>query len=119
MTVTIEPPDFEDMMEVAERIRNLSLKEMVLKDTLKKKESEIYIEAITTDKHLVNGKPPSAVFVENAWKHTGFDGELLEIRNELATVSADLDHQKNIFGIRKDMLEIWRTESANKRASVL
>lgn len=119
MSTTISPPDFDDLMEIAERIRELSLKEMVLKDEIKKKESEIYIKAITTDEHLVNGKPPSAVFVENAWKHAGFEGELLEIRNELSIVSADLVYQKNIFSIKKDMLEVWRTDSANKRASVL
>ena len=119
MTGTINPPDFDDMMELSETIRELSLKEIGLKNKIKEEEAKVVIEATLSDEHLVNNKPPSMAFINSAWIFTGFNGEILELRSELAKVSSELDAVKRVFDLKRDMLEVWRTESANKRASVL
>lgn len=119
MSIIDNPPDFEDMMEIAEEIKRLSLGSAVLENQIKFTESDIVIEATANEKYFVSGKPPSMAYINSTYKVTGFDGELKNMKNELANLQSQLEYNKNLFSIKKDMLEVWRTESANKRASVV
>jgi hypothetical protein len=119
MSTIINPPDFEDVMEIVERIRELSLQEAILSNKIKFMESDITAEATENEKYFVNGKPPSMTYINSTYKVTGFDGELKKLRNDLAQIQSELEYRKNLFSVKKDMLEVWRTESANQRASVL
>lgn len=119
MTGTIKPPDFDTMMELAENIRDLTLKELVLKNEIKQRESEIVMEVTTNPTYYKDGKIPAMNFIEATYKVNGINGELAESRNTLANVSAELDFCKRKFDILKDMLNAWQTESANLRASTI
>lgn len=108
-------PDFEDFIKLTEEIRELSFYKMQLENKLKGREALIFQEAMS--KPLENGKFPSASFVTNAYLHTGFNGELMEDREKLAHTSSDLEQKKLQLSIYKDMLELYRTFSANERSS--
>lgn len=107
-------PDFEDFLKLADEIGELSFKKMQLENQLKAKESATFRRAMSTPN--VDGKFPSASFVTNAYLHSGVDGELLEEREKLADISAMLDKRKIKLAIYRDMLEVFRTVSANERS---
>jgi hypothetical protein len=108
-------PDFEDFMKLAGEIRELSFKKMKLESTLKAGEAITFREAMS--KPLENGKLPSSSFVINAYLHMGINGELVGDRELLASVSSELEHKKIQLSIYRDMLELYRTFSANERVA--
>jgi hypothetical protein len=108
-------PDFEDFMKLADEIGELSFKKMQLDNKIKAAETEIFKDAMS--RPLENGKYPSSSFVVNAFLHTGFNGELIEQRERLADISAMLEKRKLLLSIYRDMLELYRTFSANERSS--
>lgn len=108
-------PDFEDFLKLAESIRELSFKKMKLENALKAGEANTFREAM--NKPLENGKLPSSSFVVNAYLHTGLNGELLGDRELLASTISELEQKKIQLSIYRDMLEVFRTISANERIS--
>jgi hypothetical protein len=105
-------PDFDDLMKVADDIGELSLRKMQLENQLKAAEANVFKTAMNIP---VNGKLPSASFVTNSYLHTGINGELIITRDELAFVQSQLDKKKIQLSIYRDMLEVFRTVSANER----
>jgi hypothetical protein len=114
----MELPDFEIMASAVERITSLSEKKGVLEIQIKEQEASIFKRALVEEKYFQNGKPASATFVENAYKYTGFEGEILPLRYELLAVSTQLDNTKANFDLMKNKIEIWRSEQANQRGAV-
>lgn len=104
-------PDFDDFMKIADEIGQLSLEKMRLETTIKSEEAETFKKVMFGE-----GKPPSVSFVTNAYLHTGIDGKLLEYRYTLASVISLLEKRKLQLAIYRDMLEIFRTVSANERS---
>jgi hypothetical protein len=115
----VELPDFEDMQKIIAEIRDLQLRELRFEIVLKRKEAEVYIETSKNPKYFINDKPPSATFVKSTYEFTGLSNELLKIRAELAKVQAELDYKRNLFYLMKDMIDVWRTVSANERQTLL
>ncbi len=118
MINTADLPDFNSMAEIVEKIRLLSYKKIVLENKIKSKEATIVKDALTKEEHFPNGKVPSMVFITSTYLFTGFKGELLPLREELAQTVSDLEHSKLTFRVFEDMIEVWRTQSANERRSV-
>jgi hypothetical protein len=58
-------------------------------------------------------------FIESTYKYTGFNNELIPLRNEYAEVTADLEESKLKFNICRMQLDVYRTEAANNRATTL
>jgi len=108
-------PDFEDFMQLADEIGELSFKKMQLDNKIKEAETLVFRTAMASP--LENGKLPSATFVNNAFLHTGMNGELVEKREQLADYSAQLEKKKIQLSIYRDMLELYRTFSANERTT--
>ena len=108
-------PDFEDFMKLANEIGELSFKKMQLDNKIK--EAEAVAFRIAMGSPLENGKPPSATFVNNAYLHTGMNGELVEKREMLADISATLEKRKLQLSIYRDMINLFQTISANERNS--
>jgi len=108
-------PEFSDFIALADTIRDLSYKRLLLEKKIKDVESQIFREAVSNETYQINGKAPAVSFIESAYKQSGFDGELVEPREELAKVTSDLEHAKLTLDIYKMMLEVWRTLSANER----
>lgn len=108
-------PDFDDFLDLAEKIREVSLEKLLLEKELKSKESEIFREAMVNEKYYVKGKPPAISYVESAYKFSGFDNELLEARERFAVLTAELDNLRLQMSIYKDMIGVFQTLSANER----
>lgn len=112
-------PDFEDFTKLSDEISDLLYKKLVLEKDIKAGESEVF-KRFATDSHLYfNDKPAPVSFVENAYKFSGLNGELLPLRNDLAQVTANLERARLRFDIYKQMMDMWRTLSANERSSSL
>lgn len=112
---TITLPDFADMINIANGIADLLRDKLWLENEISFDEAQVTVEA--SGKILVNGKPPSMEYIKNSYLVTGFDGKLKEKRNKLADVQAELERKRLILQIYRDMLDIYRTESANERAA--
>ena len=107
-------PDFEDFMQLASEIGELSLRKMTLENQIKEGESNTFKTAMNT--MLIDGKKPSASYIAFAYQHTGLNGELVTMRAELAYVQSQLDKKRIQLSIYRDMLEVFRTVSANERS---
>lgn len=108
-------PNFDDMFELGEEIQALTLRKLALDVELKDGEAYVMRESMSNEKYFSGGKPPSVSFVTKAYLFTGFDGELLEKRMELAEVTAKLDGLKLKFDLNMSLIDVWRTKSANER----
>lgn len=111
-------PDFEDFVKLANEIGELSFRRMKLENEIKARESAIVAKAMSEMAYLVNGKTPSMALIESTYKYTGFNGELVDERLKLADITALLEKKKLLLSIYRDMLEVFRTVSANERATV-
>lgn len=108
-------PDYDDFMKLASDIGSLSLKKMRLENDIKKEESTTFIKAV--NELRIDGKRPSVSHIENAYMHSGIDGEILQLRDDLAYVMAELDEKRIKLSIYKDMIGLFQTVSANERNS--
>ena len=111
----VELPDIDKLYELSELIRDLSFKKGLAKLEIQKEEANITREATNDKKWFVNNKPPSQTYIDNAWKFTGFDGNLLKKREELNHIDVELDDAYREYELLKLLIEIWRTQSANER----
>lgn len=107
-------PDYEDFMKLAEDIGQLSFEKMRLENQIKAKEAETFKKCMETQ---VDGKRPSVAYVENAYMHTGIDGELTGLRDAFAYMCGELDKKRIQLSIYKDMIGLFQTVSANERNS--
>jgi len=108
-------PEFEEFINTAGKIRELAVKKIKLENKIKSKESEVFRRAVKEEEFFIDGKIPSATYIENAYKRDGLDGSITELRDELADVDAELEFRKNELGIYNSMLDVFRTISANER----
>lgn len=108
-------PDYEDFLQLASEIGELSFSKMQLETQIKVMEAETFKAAMKQP--LENGKLPSASFVTNAYIHTGLNGEIVEYRLKYADISSRLEKKKIMLSIYRDMLEVFRTVSANERST--
>jgi hypothetical protein len=112
-------PDYEDLMEVAEKIKSVSLLKSRIDVQLRSAEAEV-VKIVTTDpKYFQGGKAPSMAYIDTVFKYTGLSGELVEQRKILAELTAEIELLKAKMDIYKTALDIWRTLSANERKSVI
>jgi hypothetical protein len=111
----IELPDIDKMMNLIDEIYNNSVEKGRLEILIKVKESEVTRVAQTDEKYFQNGKPPSQTFVDNAYKYTGFDGDILELRLKLVEAESSLYKSRNELDLDKILIDIWRTQAANER----
>ena len=105
--MTIELPDFEEMQELIQRIKILSFEVSKLDIQIK------FMESITFRKGKEQGLAVN--FIENAYKTTGFDDEILPLRLELAEKMSELNALKHELELNRSLVEVWRTVSANER----
>ncbi len=108
-------PDFDDIYQVSTTIRDLVLKRDTLEIEIKKLESEVYKRTATDTNYFVAGKPPSASFVKATYEFTGLEGEILPLRQEYALTCANLEQSRILLESMKMQVDLYRTESANRR----
>jgi hypothetical protein len=115
----VKIPDFDDMLKVAQTIRSLTAKKLLLDTEIKFNEAAIVKVVNTDSKYFINGKPPSMSFIESTYTYTGLSDELIPMRKELASIIAELEEAKLRFDIYRMQVDMYRTEAANQRATSL
>ena len=112
----LESPNFEKMEEISNEIHTLQEQKLLLEVEVSEEEARIVMEARINEKYFVNGKPPAMNFIKETYMFSGFKGELLEKRRKLARVTADLEKAKRSYYLFKQIIDAWRTQSANARS---
>lgn len=102
-------PEFDKFMDLAEDIKTLSLSKMKLENLIREGEAVTFKLVMTSPEYFVNGKAVPVSYYENAYKFSGIDGKLLELRNKLAEIQADLDRKKSEFEIYRQMHDLFKT----------
>jgi hypothetical protein len=110
-------PDFSEFVKLTEEIGELSFRKMSLEKDIRSVESNIVKEATINEKWFISGKPLSMSFIDSTYKYTGFYNELIPLREKLAEIASTLEKRKLLLSVYRDMLEVFRTISANSRAS--
>jgi hypothetical protein len=108
-------PDFEDFTRLAEEIGTLSLEKMRLENKIDLEEARTVTKVTKEPEYFIGGKPASMAYIESTYKITGVDVDLPIIRDSYAEVTAKLETQKIRLSIYRDMLDVFRTVSANER----
>jgi len=108
-------PDFNDMYVTIDKIKELTLKRLVLDIQIKEKISEITQESMVDVRYFVNEKPPSMAYLDKTFTFSGIDGELIPLRKELAAVISEVEHARLVFDLDNSRINVWRTQSANER----
>lgn len=114
----IKLPDFDDMLKSIDNIYELMKRKSLLDIEIKLQEANVTAEATSNEKYFQNNKPPSQTYIDNSWKYTGFDNELIPLRKELAEVTAKLEFEKMRYYFYSNIIDVWRTQEANKRVAV-
>lgn len=102
-------PTFEDFMNLAEDIKKLYFAKMTTENSIKTVEAENFKRVMTDPQYFVGGKAVPISYYENCYKFNGLNGELLNLREQLATVQSELEMKKNQFDIYKSMHDMWKT----------
>lgn len=115
----IELPEFEELFELSNKISSLTRSKILLDIEIKVLEADIVRDAMYNKDRWVGGKAPSMSFIESTWAYTGFDGELVKKREELANIVADLELSKLRLELYKNMMDLYRTQSADERMNLI
>lgn len=110
-------PDFDEFVMLSSEIASLMYRKLVLESKIKEGESLVFKTMNTDEKYFQGGKPPSSVYIENTFKFSGINGELIPIRGELAKIISELEGSKIRMDIYKTMVEVWRTLCSNQRSA--
>ena len=116
-------PDFDELITLAKDIGDLS-RNLVIGKAEKDYLNSTIVKKVTTDSnYFVKANPPAMNFIEGVYKDVGYDEETMVamsvIIKKIADISGELEYKKNLFLVYRDMISVWRTESANKRGAYL
>jgi len=119
MGIKLELPDLEEMFKIVEDIHTLVVEKSQLDIEIKLEESNITRIVSSDSTYHIGGKPPSQTYIDNTYKYSGLNGELVEKRQRFATVVAEIERQKSRLDLYKQIVEIWRTQEASERKATL
>lgn len=112
------PPDFDLYVDTAKEFSKKLKEQLLLEAKIKELESEVSLAYYTEEKYFKDGKPLPVTLIDKTVRYSGFNGELLQYREELAVLTSDVEYLRNLLRIFHDMIEVYRTESANERLAV-
>lgn len=116
--MAINLPDFEDLYKIVEEIKNLSIQKSLVEIEINKLEANAVRVATEDPKYFQQGKQLSATYVKSVYEYAGLEGEIIPYRETLSKLAAELEEKRLMFGLQKDLIDIWRSEQANQRISL-
>jgi len=116
LIMAVTAPDFDEYFNIVNEIRKLMLEVLNLEIDIKTLESSTLHQGYTNPKWYVDDKPLPVTMLDKGVRYTGFENEILPLRKKLAEVETDLEYYKNKLKVYHDMVEVYRTESANERS---
>lgn len=119
----VELPDFDDMTKLASKMGNEKTKIMLAEATLDILLAEITRKVTSDPAYFVGGKAPSNAHISDTYHTLGLDSkqqqELMELRIEIAKLTGELKEDEALFKVYQEMINVWRTQSANERGAYL
>lgn len=123
MVKEVQLPDFDDMVNLAGSIGTTKTKLETEKADYDILRADITNYVMNHKELWDNGKVPSTAHIHDTYHIVGYDEETrkaLDVkRKNIATLSGYLDELELKFKIWQAMIDVWRTESANLRNSLL
>jgi hypothetical protein len=114
-------PDFDELIALTGEIGGLKTTLMVDKASLERLEAEITQRVTDLPQYHVGEKPPSMAYIKSHYHVLGCDEdtdrELGELKAVIAGNEGKLREKELLFQVYRDMIDVWRTESANKRGA--
>ena len=101
-------PSFEKFMELANEIKEISVRKMRLENRIKETESENFRLVMSNSTFFVGGKPMTVSYYENAYKFAGVENNLVPLRAALADAQSELDLKKSEFEVYKSMHDLFK-----------
>lgn len=117
-TLVSKIPDFDEFAKLADEIGILLYEKLRLEKDIKAREATIVREVTTNPQYRLENKVPTMSYIESTYRFSGLDGELLPLRDSLAQVISELERKKITLSVYKDMIEVFRTISANQRTAL-
>jgi hypothetical protein len=119
-----ELPDFDDFIRLADTIRQLKIEFEGKKFEVAALKARITTYVMSHKELWENeNKPPSNAHIRDTFHVIGYDEEtrleLLTLINTTASLESQLDYLDKAFYISKIKVDVWRTQSANKRSSFI
>jgi len=119
----VELPDFDDMIALASKMGNEKTQIMLSEATLEMTLAEITNIVTTDPTYFINDKPPSNAHISDTYHVLGLSAEqrehLLKLRIEIANATGNLKEDEALFKVYQEMINVWRTQSANERGAYL
>ena len=109
-------PDFDDLLSVTDDISKVLITKLSLDRQIKQKEAEVIVEVMKNEAYFVGGKPPSMALITSTYVYTGINGDILPLRDNLATATAEFERLKARLDLYKEFLNMWRSLNASERA---
>lgn len=123
MNKRVELPDFNDMMALADKIGDGKKKLLVLETELDNLLAQITEHVTKHSGFWINNKPPSNVHIKDTYHLLGYNEEtkkqLAELRQRISEAKGDLEKDKLLFNVYQEMINVWRTQSANERGAFI
>lgn len=121
---TVDLPDFEDMMNLAQQIGQLTKDKLSLKAKIELLEGET-VRIVSTDEKYFSPdskgvlKPPATNYIQAVYCPAGIDEKIVPLREEYATVCGELEYSQLKFEILRAKLEVWKTQIYNEGRTTL
>jgi len=119
----VELPDFDDMIKLASKMGNEKTQIMLAEATLDILLAEITNTVTTKPEYFVGGKAPSNAHISDTYHVLGLNTEqkiqLMDLRIEIAKLTGELKEDEALFKVYQEMINVWRTQSANERGAYL
>jgi uncharacterized protein (DUF342 family) len=116
-------PDFDEMQELSEECALHKRQIIILENTIESLEASYIKQALENREYWVEGKRPTITYCNSVVASIGNTEEqkvkLQTLREELANHVERYNALKNLIRIKRDQLELYRTESANRRKGFL
>jgi len=119
MTNKFTLPDFDDMINLANEIGRLKTELMLKEAFLEQLRADITTHVMGNSEFWGGDKPPSNAHIKDTFHIKGYDNEsralLLSFVERIAELSGELKARENVFRVYQNMIDVWRTQSANAR----
>lgn len=119
----VELPDFDDMVTLASKMGNEKTQIMLSEATLDILLAEITNTVTTNPEYFVGGKSPSNAHISDTYHILGLNPkqkeDLMDLRIAIAKATGELKEDEALFKVYQEMINVWRTQSANERGAYL
>jgi hypothetical protein len=102
-------PDFNDVLALISKVKELTVKKMKLDSDIKYQEAANFSLIMNSSEFFVGGKPVAVAYYEHCYKFAGIKDNLKSLRQELILITAELDELKVKYDLYKQMQDMYKT----------